>query len=63
MSFREAFFNLSDSVYKIEVFIPCIKVVQTVLVYLELHVRLALGLLVDNKNNIFYSVCDEVLES
>ena len=63
MSFREAFFNLSDSVYEIEVFIPCIKVVQTVLVHLELHVRLALGLLVDNKNNIFYSVCDEVLES
>ena len=36
---------------------------QTALVHSELHVRIALGLSVDNKYHLADYVCDKVLES
>ena len=63
MSHREVLFILGDSVYKTEIFIPWIEVVQPDLVHSELDVRLALGLLVYNKNHLVASVCDKALKS
>ena len=61
--FCETFFVLVNGVNKIELFIPWVEVVQTALMYSELHVGFPFRISMENEHHLVAPVDDEVLET